>query len=63
MLLDGNSIGAVGGNYTAKISTSALVTLAAGNVIDLAISTTDAPAGTNTIGANGNAILTVKRLN
>ena len=55
---------ATGGTFVVDVANSVIVTLAENDVIDLAITTTTAPGGaTITILENGDATLTVKKLN
>ena len=53
-----------GGTFVADCSSSVIVSLSANDVIDLAIASTTDPSGvTITIPENGDATLTVKKLN
>ena len=55
---------ATGGTFVVDVANSVIVTLAANDVIDLALTTTTAPGGaTITIPENGDATLVVKKLN
>lgn len=55
---------ATGGTFVGEFANSSIVSLSANDVIDLAITTTTAQGGaTITVQANGDAILTVKKLN
>lgn len=51
-----------GTTFGTRLAANTIVSLAAGDTLDLAITTTETPTGTTTILANGSATLTIKKL-
>lgn len=58
----GTSTDSTDAEFATNISTSSIVSLTAGDVIDLAITTTETQTGTISILPNGSATLTIKKL-